>query len=140
MNKKIKGFTLIELVITIAVVIVLSSISVPVYKDHLSKSKLAEGYALLSTIRSAEETYYAEYGNFYWRSYYESTNNDPILNINARTNKYYTWFYVGAESHYVTNSYCFLARVANPTGTDDGRKYLYLNFNVTTGATYYMAN
>ncbi|MBQ3834151.1 MAG: pilin [Elusimicrobia bacterium] len=64
--KKLKtnGFTLVELAITVAIIVILSSISVPIYKDYIGKSKMAEGYTLLSSIRNAQMEYYNEYGRF----------------------------------------------------------------------------
>ena len=102
---KNKGFTLVELVITIAIVIILSVVSVPIYRGYVNKAKMAEGYALLGTLLSAQKAYFSEYGNFFDdgsgtpkadTSYY--TCNEPILGIDARGNKYFTWFNVG-EMH-----------------------------------------
>ena len=100
--KKQKGFTLVELVITIAIVIILSVVSVPIYRGYMDKAKLSEGYALLGTILSAQKNYFSEYGNFLddgngtptgSTSWY--TCNEPILGIDARGNKYFTWFHAG---------------------------------------------
>ncbi len=91
------AFTLVELVITIAIVIILSVISVPIYRGYVDKAKWTEGYALLGVILSAQKAYYGEYGNFLrhqgengsWTIY------DPILGIDARGNKWFTSFHVG---------------------------------------------
>ena len=91
--KKRKGFTLVELVITIVIVIVLSMIAGPIYKGYGYKAKQAEGYALLGTIRSAQEAYFNEYGYFFQtKNTYTSYN--VVLDIDARMNLYYTWFSV----------------------------------------------
>ncbi|MBQ3834284.1 MAG: prepilin-type N-terminal cleavage/methylation domain-containing protein [Elusimicrobia bacterium] len=140
MKKIIKGFTLVELVVTILIVIVLMSISAPIYNVNSTKVKLAEGYALLATIRSAQEQYYAEYGNFYSAGYSVITCYDPFLNINARTNKYFTAFQVGGSGKDYTNGSVRFANV--------GEKYsflagayskelgpLQLSYNITVGTT-----
>ena len=57
---KKKGFTLVELVITIAIVIILSVISVPIYRGYVDKAKWSEAYALLGMIYSAQKNYYSE--------------------------------------------------------------------------------
>ena len=44
-NKKL-GFTLVELIIVILIVIVLSSISGPIYRKYLVNTKVSEGYFL----------------------------------------------------------------------------------------------
>ena len=91
---KNKGFTLVELVITIAIVIILSVVSVPIYEGYVEKAMLSEGYGLLGLIVSAQKAYYSEYGNFL--KYADSsgtTNYDPVLGVDARGNKYFTLFY-----------------------------------------------
>ncbi len=96
-RRKVTGFTLVELVITIAIVIILSVISVPIYRAYVDKAKLAEGYALLGALSSAQKAYYSEYGNFYWTGT-TATNYDPVLGIDARGNKYFTWFRAGSSN------------------------------------------
>jgi len=90
-----KGFTLIEMVIVVALVIILSLISVPIYKDHVLKAKLAEGYTLLATIRDAQNQYYSEYDNFL---YSNITSFSDVLDIDARGNKYFTSFLPGSTT------------------------------------------
>lgn len=98
--KKLKGFTLVELVLVISIVVVLSVISGPIYRSYAYKARQAEGYALLGTIRSAQESYYGEYGQFL-SSYSIGvaagtyTCNNELLGIDARPNKYYTCFITG---------------------------------------------
>ncbi|MBQ3835362.1 MAG: prepilin-type N-terminal cleavage/methylation domain-containing protein, partial [Elusimicrobia bacterium] len=53
-TKKRKGFTLIELVIVIMIITILSTVSVPIYKGHISNAKSLEGYTLLASIRDAQ--------------------------------------------------------------------------------------
>jgi type IV pilus assembly protein PilE len=54
------GFTLIELMITIAVIAVLSAIALPSYTDYVTRSKLAEAYAHLSDLRVKMEQAYLD--------------------------------------------------------------------------------
>lgn len=100
MKRNNKGFTLVELAVTVAIVIILMSVSVPIYKANTKKYKMTEAYALLAMIRAGQERYYVEHGHFLngvngsggvsWKSSY--TANEEVLGINARTNKYFTWF------------------------------------------------
>ena len=104
-KKKVgKGFTLVELIITMTIVVVLSLISWPIYRSfHLKEvSMLAEGYALLGSIKDAQIHYYNEYGNFlcaresfaqnqdYPNNTY--TSSDPVLGINVMNNRYFSKF------------------------------------------------
>lgn len=93
--KKIKGFTLVELVIVVTLIVILSTISVPLYKGHANKARALEGYALLKSIRDAELLYKQEYSTWYAGNYsdrYGGTCFHEILGIDARGNKYFTFF------------------------------------------------
>ena len=59
-----KGFTLIELMITVAIVGILSAIAIPHYNHMLMRTKRAELPMLLDAIRSTEMGYRAEWGEF----------------------------------------------------------------------------
>lgn len=49
--RKAKGFTLIELMITVAIVAILAAIVVPSYRDYITRSKITEATSTLSTMR-----------------------------------------------------------------------------------------
>ncbi len=55
-----RGFTLIELMITIVVIAVLSAIALPSYTDYVTRSKLAEAYAHLADLRVKMEQAYLD--------------------------------------------------------------------------------
>ena len=61
---RVKGFTLIELMITVAIVGILSAIALPHYNHMLLRSKRAEVPMLLDAIRTTEMGYRAEWGEF----------------------------------------------------------------------------
>lgn len=46
-----KGFTLIELMITVTIIAVLTAIALPSYTDYVTRSKLAEAWAHLADLR-----------------------------------------------------------------------------------------
>ena len=133
------AFTLVELVITIAIVIILSVISVPIYRGYVNKAMMSEGYALLGIILSAQKAYFSEYGNFL-RSYESCTggsywtNNETVLGIDARGNKYFTRFGVGDGSS-VVPKYYFNAQVLKPEilFEHDTTSFL-IQYNITKGA------
>jgi len=54
------GFTLIELMITVAVIAVLSAIALPSYTDYVTRSKFAEAYAHLADLRVKMEQSYLD--------------------------------------------------------------------------------
>lgn len=59
-HSKSHGFTLIELMIVVAIVGLLVSLSVPVYQDYSARAKLAEVINLSKTDRTLAAAYYSE--------------------------------------------------------------------------------
>lgn len=51
MNRLQRGFTLIELMITIAIIGILASVAMPAYQDYAVRSKMSEVILALSTCR-----------------------------------------------------------------------------------------
>jgi type IV pilus assembly protein PilA len=57
-----KGFTLIELMIIVAIIAILAAIAIPAYNDFTARSKVSEGISLASTAQLAITEYYMTYG------------------------------------------------------------------------------
>ena len=60
MKKQRKGFTLVELVIVIAILGILAAYAVPKYQGLVEEARSAEARAQLGTVRSALGIYYAK--------------------------------------------------------------------------------
>ena len=58
--KKAAGFTLIELMIVVAIVGILAAIAVPMYTDYVTRSQLVEGHTGLSDFRVRMEQYFQD--------------------------------------------------------------------------------
>lgn len=54
---RIKGFTLIELMIVVAVVAIIAAIAYPSYLSHVQKSTRADAHDILTRIHMAQERY-----------------------------------------------------------------------------------
>ena len=59
-----RGFTLIEVMITVAIVAILSSIALPAYFDYVRRGQLPEAFSNLSDYRVKLEQYYQDNRNY----------------------------------------------------------------------------
>jgi type IV pilus assembly protein PilE len=57
-RQKTQGFTITELMITIAIVGILVAVAVPSYQDYLRRSQRADAKITLENLAAAQETYY----------------------------------------------------------------------------------
>ena len=72
-----RGFTLIELMIVVAIIAIIASIAIAQYKKFQLKSKTAEAKANIGTIRACEETYVVEHDKYLSCSTRPDGNPEP---------------------------------------------------------------
>lgn len=58
-----QGFTLIELMIVVAIVGILAAIAIPAYQDYTIRAKVTEGFNAVSPARQAVSEYYIVIGS-----------------------------------------------------------------------------
>lgn len=63
-RRPLAGFTLIELMIVVAIVGILAALAVPAFRGYVQRGRMAEGFAFLGEIRQREEAYRAEFGEY----------------------------------------------------------------------------
>ena len=62
--KQQSGFTLIELMIVVAIIGILAAIAVPAYQDYTIRAKVSEGLNLASAAKASVTDYYVSQGSF----------------------------------------------------------------------------
>jgi len=93
MNKQ-KAFTLIELMVTVAIVGILASIAYPSYQDSVMKSRRADAKGVLLGLANAMERHYTEINNYQGAAGTKSSPADTgtpwIYPIPTETTRFYT--------------------------------------------------
>lgn len=64
MRGKINAFTLIELLVVVLIIGILASVAVPQYQKAVLKSRAATAFAMLKTLREAQDVYHLANGTY----------------------------------------------------------------------------
>jgi type IV pilus assembly protein PilA len=64
MKRVQQGFTLIELMIVVAIIGILAAVGLPAYQDYTKRAHVSEGLTLASSAKTAVVEYYASEGRF----------------------------------------------------------------------------
>jgi type IV pilus assembly protein PilA len=77
--KKQQGFTLIELMIVVAIIGVLSAIAIPAYKNYVTKSEVASAMSTMKALITPVEAHIQEKGNI-------AITDFDVIGTNANAN------------------------------------------------------
>ncbi len=98
MKKVQQGFTLIELMIVVAIIGILAAIAIPAYQDYTIRAQVSEGLSLTGAAKVAVTEYWQDRGQF--------PTDGPTAGLAAAdqiTGKYVTS--VGVASNVITVTY-----------------------------------
>ena len=81
-----KGFTLIELMIVVAIIGILAALAIPAYQDYTIKSRVGEGASLSGAFKTAIEVYWSENGTLAGLT--DNTSNPTSLGLTSVSAEY----------------------------------------------------
>ena len=58
--RRVRGFTLIELMVTVAIAAILASVAIPMYRDYVIRSRIIDATSKLSDFRVRMEQYFMD--------------------------------------------------------------------------------
>ena len=79
-----KGFTLIELMIVVAIIGILAAIAIPAYSDYTIRAQVSEGLHLASSAKTAVSEFVMDRGSF------PTDNDEAGISANTDINGKYT--------------------------------------------------
>jgi len=143
-----KGFTLVELMIVVAIIGILAAIAIPNFLNFRLKAKTSEAKSNLGAIRTTEVAYYAEWstwvGNQAFTPVADRTGDDQkvpwddgerfsILGFAPEGNVFFSYELQGAS--WPVGSDGFTSRAAGDLDTDNVISYFRIN-SVSTDITH----
>lgn len=131
-----RGFTLIEVMITVAIVAILSGIAMPAYFDYVRRGQLPEAFGNLADFRIKMEQYYQDNRSYGTSSTVCANVNPPAwANFVPSNQKYFT--YTCTPSNLVSGTYQgYTITATGSSGRAVGHAYTINSANAQATTTY----
>lgn len=125
------GFTILELMIVVAIVGILAAIAIPAFSGYLMRTRASEAFTMLGEIRQRQESYRVEFGRYCAAPDWNPTSYGSASIANPWNTADANWAQLGARPD---GPMRFQYRVltgapptAGPTGTNlDGRDFWFV--------------
>lgn len=122
-----KGFTLIELMIVVAIVGILAAIAIPAYLDYTVKTKITEVTTAMDALAQSASEYHAAAG--YFPDSTVAPYDTGVAAFAAVSNQYANWAYT-----YTNDNLCYFeATFTNLSPVDGNTLNIVVNFVPATG-------
>ena len=122
-----KGFTLIELMIVVAIIAILAAIAIPAYQNYVIRAQVSEGMSLADGAKTAMSEYYTNKGTF------PTTNNlAGLAAATSITGNYVSSVNVGSTAGQILITYSSTS--PQKANTAIGGKTLILSAITTAGS------
>lgn len=121
--KRYAGFTLIEVMITVAIVAILAAVALPAYNEYVMRGKIPEATSTLAVKRAQIEQFFLDN-----RSYLDAANNPPPACTAATGSKNFDFDCTGVTATTYTlravgkgpmGNFVFTVNQANAKTTED---------------------
>ncbi len=114
------GFTLIELMIVVAIVGILAAIAYPSFMDSIRKSRRSDAFAALSAVQQAQERLRSNQSSYASSVTALPTANPPGLGLGANSTKGYYAISIDSNTATATGYTATAAAVAGTSQASDG--------------------
>ncbi len=115
-HRRARGFTLIELMIAVAIVVILGAVAFPAFQDSMRKSRRTEAFTAITAVQQAQERHRSNNAN-----YSDSLGTLGIASSTTSPGGYYT-LAVSTDSTTAGTTYVVSASaVSGKSQAKDGR-------------------